>query len=627
MRKKLVSAVAILTFASIAPAFAAIGIFDANVDVDNGSLGAAGSATYDADSDTYTIEGSGQDTWNDVGSNFHFVYKEWSGDFNLVADVTVGGNEGQDWIKSMLMCAQGLGGWDNYITTRVRRDGQYSTQWRTGGEGSDGSTASDLRVSGLNPATQRLERVGDTFTTYYKDETGAWVVIDSNECVLTDPVLVGFGVCAHDLGAIATGTFSNVYLGVNAVDAPVGVFENTVTLDALEYDNTPLAGSITEADGVYTISGDGRDIWDNGDEGFFAYTELSGANSISAKVKWINGGIGNDWSKIGVMVRENGNDPASKHYWIEMRSGAEDADGNALGDRTDAQWRDATGQSSGNVEIPSDGANMASVDGMWFRVTREGDNFTSEYSMDGSAWSVANTRSIPMQDEVAYGVIITSHCTTAVEGNELVTAEVSDVQIEAIPVPGYRFDHPEWVLEDGVMKNISTERLDPKHLWVNQDIPQDCTLKCDVKVVEWNEGDDWSRCGIGGRLAPVDGRVEGLNLLFHQNAGNVQFLNDYSGWGPNAAIPWAPGIWYTLTLNIEGTMLSGSFGVKGAPPVEMEPWESAGTVRTGTGFGLAGNSDVGVTYYDNFSISVDGEVIFSDSFDDPSSMANWEILQ
>ncbi len=214
--------------------------------------------------------------------------------------------------------------------------------------------------------------------------------------------------------------------------AQVGLFQKTVTLDTTTIANVATPGSITESNGVYTITGNGSDIWNNGDEGFFAYNELSGSRSIQAKVKWIsakgdsNGG--NSWGKIGVMVREKGDLPESKHYWIEMRCG----DGNpALGDRTDAQWRETEGGTSGNVQIfNAAGTDVASADGVWLRVSRnaETDTFTSEYSMDGKTWVVAHTMKIDMQDVVSYGLVITSHVENA---SYMVTAEASDVSFGA----------------------------------------------------------------------------------------------------------------------------------------------------------------------------------------------------
>ncbi|HOJ59212.1 MAG TPA: hypothetical protein PK878_02910 [bacterium] len=219
-----------------------------------------------------------------------------------------------------------------------------------------------------------------------------------------------------------------MWLAGSGAMAQVGIFPNAVTLDAAAYGHVAVAGSATESNGVYTLKGNGRDIWDNGDEAFFIYKELSGPNTISAKVKWVdargsNDG-GNDWAKIGVMIREKGNVPESKHYWIELRCGA----GNpALGDRVDTQWRASEGGTSSNIQVLKDGKDIGSPAGIWVRATRLPDNvFVSQYSFDGKTWYFAHSiKTITMQDTVAYGLIITSHT----EDTQLVTAEVSDVYL------------------------------------------------------------------------------------------------------------------------------------------------------------------------------------------------------
>ncbi|RJP26031.1 MAG: hypothetical protein C4527_16090 [Candidatus Omnitrophota bacterium] len=625
MLKKIFAVCAVFSLAVVG-AQAQVGIFDGNMDIDSGRLGAVGSASYDAASDTYTVNGSGHDIW-DAADNFHFVYKQISGNFILTADVGIsGGLATQDWIKSMLMARQDLTPGSVNVGTRVRRDGQYSLQWRTvaNDTNSKGSTAAALRVVGLNGARQQLIRIGDTFYCLYQDPAdGQWKEIEHHDVPMVDPIYVGLAVTAHDEGQIATGTFTNLEL------QELGIFENAVTLDSAHNAHVAVPGSITHANGVYTISGNGHDIWEAGDEGFFAYSELAGNNSISAKVKWIQakGGTagGNDWAKIGVMIRENGADPASAHYWIEMRCGAGDP---ALGDRTDAQWRPSTGAASQNKQIFKPGSttdNVFQTDGLWLRTTRVGaDQFMSEYSYDGSNWVVAHELTLPMQETVAYGIIITSHT----DDQQMVIAEVSDVKIEpAGGASAWVTDHGDWVVEDGVMKMTASDTTDPKHAWIEQDFGADYTVQADVRIVDWTNAADMSRAGVGVRIQP-GAEVQGLNLLFHQNEGRVQFLNDKRGWGPQEAIPWVIGAWYTLTMTIEGNTMSGSVAPVGGSGWAMADWAGGTTQTRDDGYpGLAGNSNVGEVWYDNFKVIVGGEVVFEDDFEDASTTPSWELMK
>ncbi|MFB3788114.1 MAG: hypothetical protein ACE15F_17275 [bacterium] len=212
--------------------------------------------------------------------------------------------------------------------------------------------------------------------------------------------------------------------------AQVGIFPKAVNLDTASNTHAVTAGSATESNGVYTMKGNGADVWGKGDEAYFVYTELAGPQTISAKVKWIDAkgdaAGGSDWAKVGVMIREKGDVPESKHYWIELRCGA----GNpALGDRIDPQWRPTEGADSLNIEFKVGGNFVGTPAGIWLRATRLPNNvFVSEYSNDGKTWYFVHTiKTITMQDTVAYGLCITSHTSDTA----LVTAEVSDVYLGA----------------------------------------------------------------------------------------------------------------------------------------------------------------------------------------------------
>jgi len=113
-----------------------------------------------------------------------------------------------------------------------------------------------------------------------------------------------------------------------------GIFDKTADWDL--NDGSKVAGSATFSGGVYTVKGNGNDIWGNADEGFFLYTEKSGSWSLSGKVEWIAPG-GNEWAKIGVMIREKADLPESRHYWTQTRGSA---------DISGPQWRPVEGAAS-----------------------------------------------------------------------------------------------------------------------------------------------------------------------------------------------------------------------------------------------------------------------------------------
>lgn len=221
-----------------------------------------------------------------------------------------------------------------------------------------------------------------------------------------------------------------VVLATLVVGAPafaqVGIFDKTA--DWGKVGTYKVAGSAALSGSTYNLKGNGNDIWDSADEGFFLYKELSGSQSISGKAHWISAG-GNEWAKVGLMMREKGAVAGSRHYWCSLRGGTA---GN--GDRIDAQWRSAESAASGNVEIQANGASVPDPgDGLWIRVSRIApvNLVLIQYSTDGTNWVYGDCREFTFADTIAYGLAITNH-----DDNEVIAeASVSDVKIETT-VPG-----------------------------------------------------------------------------------------------------------------------------------------------------------------------------------------------
>jgi hypothetical protein len=213
--------------------------------------------------------------------------------------------------------------------------------------------------------------------------------------------------------------------GISAVSAQtVGIFDQQADWGPRGTNKVP--GSASFSNGVYTIEGNGDDIWNNDDEGFFLYTEMEGSNSISGKVKWDDYGD-NEWSKIVLMVRDNGAEAGSKTYYANLRGGTE----SARGDRSDAAWRDNTNGSSGSVQIFKEDGTALTQDAngeLWMRVSYDAvAQFGQyEYSLDGTNWVRANMHPIVMDSPNAYGIAVTNHNDTTV----LARALVSDVVLQ-----------------------------------------------------------------------------------------------------------------------------------------------------------------------------------------------------
>ena len=186
------------------------------------------------------------------------------------------------------------------------------------------------------------------------------------------------------------------------------------TEDATIGTATP-GSSVSPEKGVYEVTGNGNDIWDNADAFQFLYKELVGDGSMVARV--VDDGTGsNTWAKGGVMIRQS-TDPGSVHSMMIMTA----SDGNG------ASWqgRLTAGASSENSDAPS-----AVDEPYWVKIERIGNDFMGYISPDGADWTqMGSARTIVMNDPVLIGLCVTSHAAgelrTFTFDNISLTGEVS----------------------------------------------------------------------------------------------------------------------------------------------------------------------------------------------------------
>ncbi|MHC4437608.1 MAG: PA14 domain-containing protein, partial [Planctomycetota bacterium] len=189
---------------------------------------------------------------------------------------------------------------------------------------------------------------------------------------------------------------------------------------------TPAPGSADESGGVWTVTGNGNDIWGTSDNFHYAYVPLIGDGEITARV--VDNGTGsNSWSKGGVMIRETleGN---SKHAFAALTGG----DGNGIC----YQSRGDTG--SGSVSFHGD---ITASPPHWVKLVREGDMITGYHSDDGVDWelftdgspdgAMANPRELSMPEQVYIGLAVSSHA-----AGELRTWQFDNVTV-GLPVIAY----------------------------------------------------------------------------------------------------------------------------------------------------------------------------------------------
>ena len=196
-----------------------LGLFEQRSDI--GKLSHPGSSSFDAATQSYLIAGGGENMWftNDA---FHFVWTRVSGDFSLQSAIEWLGTGGNPYRKACLLARQSLTPDSPYVDVAVHGDGLISLQYREteGGPTREIQTFS-AQSSRRSQGRLALERQGEVFFISENPKPSERVGTPApplKPCgafirlALTDSLLVGLGVCAHDDSKLEQARFREVAL-------------------------------------------------------------------------------------------------------------------------------------------------------------------------------------------------------------------------------------------------------------------------------------------------------------------------------------------------------------------------------------------------------------------------------
>ncbi len=174
---------------------------------DIGSMTPAGSSSYDAASDTFSVTGAGADIWNTVDA-YRSVDTDISGSCDLIARVTSLQNS-DAWAKAGVMLRNGLSADAQHSMMIISFASGASFQRRLSAGGSSDHTT----VAGISaPRWVKLSRRGDVFTGYHSADGLAWTQVGQVTMVLPASLKAALAVTSHNDGTANTATFSNVSL-------------------------------------------------------------------------------------------------------------------------------------------------------------------------------------------------------------------------------------------------------------------------------------------------------------------------------------------------------------------------------------------------------------------------------
>ncbi len=349
------------------------------------------SGSASASGGTFTVDAGGVDIW-DTADQFHYVYQAVSGDVDIRARIS-SLTTAHAWSKAGVMIRGSLsaGAAHGYALVSASRGTAFQRRRSAGGL----STHTEGAGAAV-PRWVRLVRVGTSVTAYESSDGTEWTRIGTDTVAFGATVYVGLAVSSHHPGMRTTATFAGV--SITPLNLPGGQRSADIGRPA-------AAGSTSFRNGVYTITGGGRDIWDSADEFHYVYQPVRGDVEVIARVNSL--AHAHPWSKAGVMIRESLS-AGSRHAYALISAGR----GYAFQRRPEpSAWSEHTAGTQGTA--PG-----------WVRLVRRGSLFEAFQSHDAKAWSKIHSQFLPMADSVYVGLAVTSHAADATT-----TAVIDQVRI------------------------------------------------------------------------------------------------------------------------------------------------------------------------------------------------------
>jgi glucose/arabinose dehydrogenase/regulation of enolase protein 1 (concanavalin A-like superfamily) len=372
--------------------------------VDVGSPLVAGTADYAASDQTFYIDGAGADI---AGANdqFHYVYQTLNGDGTIVARVRYQTNS-SPWAKAGVMIKQSTASGSSYVDALVTPDVSPNTPNINGvGCTPDGclsplppitpTVGNGVRMqynfTGSKTATNlagysspnkwlKLQRVGNTFTTWESTDGNTWTQIGSTSVTMIGPVTIGLFVTSHNTGQPSTAAFDNVQVTTPS--------SNPVPPPWIDTDvgSPALSGYASYANGLFTVNGGGVDIWGTNDQFNYVSQPVNGNGTIIARVTSQSNTSSN--AKAGIMFKQS-TTAGSSYILIAVAPGG--------GIKVQYNFNGSIG--GGTYTFPN----------VWMKLTRVGNKFTAYVSSDGVNWTQIVSKTLTITTSATVGLFVCSH--------------------------------------------------------------------------------------------------------------------------------------------------------------------------------------------------------------------------
>jgi len=173
---------------------------------DIGTVSVPGEASYDPDTDVWTVVGDGRDIWQDI-DEFHFVYATMSEPVRIQGRLSELDGV-HEYSKAGLMVRDGLGDDDALALIGATRDYGSEVLWRT----RTGGNAESTQYEEPYDAFQWYQLVVDErgVTLSFSTDGEEWQPLEQLPIELQPPYHVGLAVCSHTDDLTAEARFENV---------------------------------------------------------------------------------------------------------------------------------------------------------------------------------------------------------------------------------------------------------------------------------------------------------------------------------------------------------------------------------------------------------------------------------
>ena len=372
---------------------------------------------------TWTVQGGGGDIWAS-GDQFHFDSQALNGDGSISTCVTSQSNS-DPWAKAGVMLRSSLADFAAYYDIVVTPGNGVVVQDRGY---TSGNATQLVALPGATPTCLMVVRTGTSFTAYTSDDGVGWALVTGSTLSLpglSGTLLAGLAVTAHSLNGSSTVVFSatsvstsTTVVAVTPTPSPTASATATATAtlpggcpagwSCTDIGNPTVEGSEVVANGTWTVTGGGGDIWGTGDQQRFDYQSLGGDGSVTAQV--LSQTVSDPWAKAGVMLRGD-TGPGAAFYDLVVTPG------NGIV----VQYRSP----EGTVAIQQ--AALSAGPPAYLQAVRLGTTFSAFTSSDGVSWIPVPDSTISLSGlagPLLAGIAVTAH---NLSGSSMVAFDVVSV--------------------------------------------------------------------------------------------------------------------------------------------------------------------------------------------------------